>query len=149
MRGREAADPALDRSRPALPMMPGVPERCSHDYVHAGTAPPCSPPWKSPPARRSGPCTGGTGLEFKKFLAKLDKEVPSGLDAHLGLDNYVTHKASAVKKWLLLAHPRFRRHLIPTSPSWLDLVERGFAELTQKKPKHGVHRSTQVLECDS
>ncbi|WP_037684662.1 IS630 family transposase, partial [Streptomyces griseus] len=69
-------------------------------------------------------------VEFKKFLTKLDKEVPSGLDIHLILDNYPTHKTPAIKQWLL-AHPRFHLHLTPTSSSWLNLVERWFAELTQ------------------
>ncbi|MYS25801.1 IS630 family transposase, partial [Streptomyces sp. SID7804] len=86
-------------------------------------------------------------VEFKKFLTKLDKEVPAELDVHLILDNYVTHKTPAVKKWLL-AHPRFHLHFTPTSASWLNLVERWFAELTQKKLRRGVHRSVQALERD-
>lgn len=81
------------------------------------------------------------------FLAKLDKEVPADLDVHLICDNYVTHKTPAIKKWLL-AHPRFHLHFTPTSSSWLNLVERWFAELTQKKLKRGVHRSVQALEHD-
>ncbi len=86
-------------------------------------------------------------VEFKKFLARLDKEVPAGLGVHLILDNYATHKTPAVKTWLL-AHPRFHLHFTPTSASWLNLVERWFAELTQKKLKRGVHRSVQALERD-
>lgn len=86
-------------------------------------------------------------VEFKKFLTKLDEEVPADLEVHLILDNYVTHKTPAVKKWLL-AHPRFRLHFTPASSSWLNLVERWFAELTQKKLKPGVHRSVQALERD-
>jgi transposase len=85
--------------------------------------------------------------EFKKFLAKLDREVPAGLQVHLILDNYATHKTSAIKQWLL-AHPRFHLHFTPTSSSWLNLVERWFAELTQKKLKRGVHRSVEALERD-
>lgn len=73
--------------------------------------------------------------EFKKFLAKIDKEVPADLQVHLILDNYATHKTPDVKKWLL-AHPRFQLHFTPTSASWLNLVERWFAELTQKKLKN-------------
>ncbi|GGR70137.1 hypothetical protein GCM10010282_73300 [Streptomyces roseolus] len=83
--------------------------------------------------------------EFKKFLAKLDKEVSEGLDVHFILDNYATHQTPDIKKWLL-AHPRFHLHFTPTSASWLNLVERWFAELTQKKLKRGVHRSVQALE---
>lgn len=86
-------------------------------------------------------------IEFKKFLAKVDKTVPATLEVHLILDNYATHKTPDVKKWLL-AHPRFHLHFTPTSASWLNLVERWFGELTQKKLKRGVHRSVQALERD-
>ncbi|MFI1249530.1 transposase [Streptomyces anulatus] len=82
-----------------------------------------------------------------EVLAKLDREVPDGLQVHLILDNYATHKTPEIKKWLL-AHPRFHLHFTPTSASWLNLVERWFAELTQKKLKRGVHRSVQALERD-
>jgi transposase len=85
--------------------------------------------------------------EFKKFLIKLDKEVPAGLDVHLICDNYATHKTPAIKKWLL-AHPRFHLHFTPTGSSWLNLVERWFAELTNKQIRRGVHRSVQALEKD-
>ncbi|WP_031174325.1 IS630 family transposase, partial [Streptomyces durhamensis] len=138
---------ALDRSQPVLPMMPGVPERRSHDYVRAGTT-----TLFAALEVATGKVIGSLhrhhrAVEFKKFLAKLDKEVPAGLDVHLILDNYVTHKTPAIKKWLL-AHPRFHLHFTPTSSSWLNLVERWFAELTQKKLKRGVHRSVQALERD-
>ncbi|MFH8717498.1 IS630 family transposase, partial [Streptomyces zaomyceticus] len=85
--------------------------------------------------------------EFKKFLIKLDKEVPDGLEVHLVLDNYATHKTPAIKTWLL-AHPRFHLHFTPTGSSWLNLVERWFAELTNKQIRRGVHRSVQALEKD-
>ncbi len=138
---------ALDRSQPVLPMMPGVPERRSHDYVRAGTT-----TLFAALEVATGKVIGSLhrrhrAVEFKKFLAKLDKEVPAGLDVHLILDNYVTHKTPAIKTWLL-AHPRFHLHFTPTSSSWLNLVERWFAELTQKKLKRGVHRSVQALERD-
>ncbi|MFI2415737.1 IS630 family transposase [Streptomyces sp. NPDC018947] len=138
---------ALDRSQPVLPMVPGVPERRSHDYVRAGTT-----TLFAALEVATGKVIGSLhrrrrAVEFKKFLTKLDKEVPGELDVHLILDNYVTHKTPAVKKWLL-AHPRFHLHFTPTSSSWLNLVERWFAELTQKKLKRGVHRSVQALERD-
>ncbi|GCD33360.1 IS630 family transposase [Streptomyces chrestomyceticus JCM 4735] len=138
---------ALDRSQPVLPMMPGVPERRSHDYVRAGTT-----TLFAALEVASGKVFGSLhrrhrAVEFKKFLARLDKEVPAGLGVHLILDNYATHKTPAVKTWLL-AHPRFHLHFTPTSASWLNLVERWFAELTQKKLKRGVHRSVQALERD-
>ncbi|MBB4986695.1 transposase [Streptomyces sp. SFB5A] len=135
---------ALDRSQPVLP---GVPERRSHDYARSGTT------------TRFAALDTATGkvigslhrrhraVEFKKFLAKLDKEVPADLEVHLILDNYVTHKVPAVKKWLA-THPRFHLHFTPTGSSWLNLVERWFAELTTKKLRRGVHRSVQALEHD-
>ncbi|MEV6057862.1 transposase, partial [Streptomyces sp. NPDC052107] len=86
-------------------------------------------------------------VEFKKFLAKLDKEVPDHLDVHLICDNYATHKTPAIQKWLL-AHPRFHMHFTPTSSSWLNQVERWFALLTDKQIRRGVHRSVQALEKD-
>ncbi|WP_199820661.1 IS630 family transposase [Streptomyces sp. NRRL F-2664] len=138
---------ALDRSQPILPMMPGVPERRSHDYVRAGTT-----TLFAALDTATGKVIGSLhrrhrAVEFKKFLAKLDKEVPADLEVHLILDNYVTHKVPAVKKWLA-AHPRFHLHFTPTGSSWLNLVERWFAELTTKKLRRGVHRSVQALERD-
>ncbi|MGW2355202.1 IS630 family transposase, partial [Actinacidiphila glaucinigra] len=85
--------------------------------------------------------------EFKKFLAKLDKEVPAELDVHLICDNYATHKTPAIQKWLL-AHPRFHMHFTPTSSSWLNQVERWFALLTDKQIRRGVHKNVQALEKD-
>ncbi|MBT2382197.1 IS630 family transposase [Streptomyces sp. ISL-11] len=138
---------ALDRSQPVLPMMPGVPEHRSHDYVRAGTT-----TLFAALDTATGKVIGSLhrrhrALEFKKFLAKLDKEVPAGLEVHLILDNYVTHKVPAVKQWLA-AHPRFHLHFTPTGSSWLNLVERWFAKLTTKKLRRGVHRSVQALERD-
>ncbi|MET9675962.1 IS630 family transposase [Streptomyces sp. NPDC006482] len=138
---------ALDRSQPVLPMMPGVPERRSHDYVRAGTT-----TLFAALDTATGKVIGSLHrrhrtVEFKKFLVKLDKEVPADLEVHLVLDNYVTHKVPAVKTWLL-AHPRFHLHFTPTGSSWLNLVERWFAELTTKKLRRGVHRSVQALERD-
>ena len=86
-------------------------------------------------------------IEFKKFLERIDAEVPDELDVHLILDNYATHKTPAIKRWLL-RHPRFHLHFTPTGSSWLNLVERWFAELTTKKIKRGAHRSVPELERD-
>jgi transposase len=138
---------ALDRSQPVLPMMPGVPERASHDYVRAGTT-----TLFAALDAVTGKVIGSLHrrhrtAEFKRFLAKLDREVPAGLEVHLILDNYATHKTETIKKWLL-AHPRFQLHFTPTGSSWLNLVERWFAELTNKKLRRGVHRSVQALERD-
>ncbi|MFI7097735.1 IS630 family transposase [Streptomyces lydicus] len=138
---------ALDRSQPVLPMMPGVAERRRHDDVRAGTT-----TLFAALDTATGKVIGSLhrrhrAVEFKKFLAKLDKEVPAGLEVHLIMDNYVTHKVPAVKKWLA-THPRFHLHFTPTGSSWLNLVERWFAELTTKKLRRGVHRSVQALERD-
>lgn len=141
---------APDRPQPVLPMMPGVPERRSHDYLRAGTT-----TLFAALDTATGKVIGSLhrrhrAVEFKKFLVKLDKEVPANLEVHLILDNCITHKVLAVKKWLL-AHPRFPLHFTPTGSSWsswLNLVERWFAELTTNKLRRGVHRSVQALERD-
>jgi transposase len=138
---------ALDRSQPVLPMMPGVPQRVTHDYVRAGTT-----TLFAALEVATGKVIGSLHRrhradEFKKFLLKLDQEVPEDLDVHLVLDNYATHKTPAIKTWLL-AHPRFHLHFTPTGSSWLNLVERWFAELTNKQIRRGVHQSVQALEND-
>ncbi len=86
-------------------------------------------------------------MEFTKFLNKIDAEVPEELDVHLVLDNYATHKTPSVHRWLL-RHPRFHLHFTPTSSSWLNPVERWFAELTTKKLQRGAHTSVRALEAD-
>jgi transposase len=86
-------------------------------------------------------------IEFKQFLQTIDHEVPPEFDVHVVLDNSSTHKTPAVQKWLA-AHPRFVLHFTPTSASWLNLVERWFAELTNKKLKRGAHRSVRALNAD-
>ncbi|MEQ4608304.1 IS630 family transposase [Streptomyces cavourensis] len=138
---------ALDRSQPVLPMMPKVPQRVTHDYVRAGTT-----TLFAALEVATGKVIGSLhrrhrAEEFKKFLIKLDREVPDGLEVHLVLDNYATHKTPAIKTWLL-AHPRFHLHFTPTGSSWLNLVERCFAELTNKRIRRGVHKTVQALEKD-
>jgi len=138
---------ALDRSQPVLPMMPGVPQRVTHDYVRAGTT-----TLFAALEVATGKVIGSLhrrhrAEEFKKFLIKVDQEVPADLDVHLVLDNYATHKTPAIKTWLV-AHPRFHLHFTPTGSSWLNLVERWFAELTNKQIRRGVHKSVQALEND-
>ncbi|MFI1370254.1 IS630 family transposase [Streptomyces griseochromogenes] len=138
---------ALDRSQPVLPMMPGVPERVSHGYLRAGTT-----TLFAALDAATGKVIGSLhrrhrAAEFRKFLSKLDRELPIGLDVHLICDNYATHKTETIRRWLL-AHPRFHLHFTPTGSSWLNLVERWFAELTNKKLRRGVHRSVQSVERD-
>lgn len=86
-------------------------------------------------------------IEFHKFLQTIDQQVPTQLDVHIVLDNSSTHKTPKIQRWLA-AHPRFHLHFTPTSASWLNLVERWFAELTSKLLKRGTHRSVHALNAD-
>jgi transposase len=86
-------------------------------------------------------------IEFKKFLQKIDQEVPADLDIHMILDNYSTHNTPQIQRWLA-AHPRFHLHFTPTSASWINLVERWFAEPTTRKLRRGVHRTITELNTD-
>jgi transposase len=138
---------ALDRTAPILPMLPGTPQRASHDYKRFGTS-----SLYAALDIASGKVIGSLharhrAVEFKKFLQRLDSEVPDELEVHLILDNASTHKTAAIKRWLA-AHPRFVLHFTPTSSSWLNLVERWFAELTTKKLRRGSHRSVRELNAD-
>jgi len=136
---------ALDRSQPVLPMRPGQAERRTSDYTRYGTS----------SLFAALDIATGTVLgrcfrrhrakEFRKFLADIDREVPEGLDVHLVLDNYATHKTPSIQRWLL-RHPRFKLHFTPTKGSWLNQVERWFGLLTQRRLKRGVHRSVLQLE---
>jgi transposase len=138
---------ALDRTAPILPMLPGVPERATHDYKRHGTS-----SLYAALDLATGQVIGRLhsrhrAIEFKQFLATLDREVPGELDVHVVLDNSSTHKTPAIQKWLL-THPRFVLHFTPTSSSWLNLVERWFAELTAKKLRRSAHRSVPDLNRD-
>jgi transposase len=138
---------ALDRTAPILPMLPGVPERATHDYRRHGTS-----SLYAALNLTTGKVIGRLharhrAIEFKQFLQAIDREVPAELDVHIVLDNSSTHKTPAIQRWLL-AHPRFQLHFTPTSSSWLNLVERWFAELTSKLLKRGTHRSVTALNAD-
>jgi transposase len=138
---------ALDRSQPVLPMMPGMPERRTHDYLRNGVT-----SLFAALDIATGQVIGSLhrrhrSIEFKKFLAKLDQEVPTDLDVHLVCDNYATHKTETIQRWLA-TRPRFHVHFVPTSSSWLNQVERWFAELTTKLLQRGVHTSVPALEAD-
>jgi transposase len=138
---------ALDRTAPILPLLAGVPERRTHDYKRAGTS-----TLFAALDIATGQVIGSLhqrhrAIEFKKFLQTLDREVPDELEVHLILDNYATHKTPAIQKWLT-RHPRFVLHFTPTSASWLNLVERWFAELTERKLRRGTHRSVAELNTD-
>jgi transposase len=138
---------ALDRTAPILPMLPGTPERATHDYKRSGTSS-LYAALDLATGRVIGSLHGRhRAIEFKKFLQTLDREVPAELEVHIVLDNSSTHKTPAIQKWLA-AHARFVLHFTPTSSSWLNLVERWFAELTTKKLRRGAHRSVRQLNND-
>jgi transposase len=138
---------ALDRTAPILPMLPGTPERATHDYKRCGTSSLYAALDITTGQVISALHGRHRAVEFKKFLQTIDREVPAELAVHLVLDNASTHKTPAIKKWLL-AHPRFVLHFTPTSSSWINLVERWFAELTTKKLRRGTHRSVRALNSD-
>ena len=142
-----ASSASLDRSSPVLPMMPGMPEKRTHDYVRNGIT-----SLFAALDMASGKVIGALhrrhrSTEYRKFLIRIDKEVPVDLDVHIICDNYATHKTDLIQRWLA-AHPRFHIHFVPTSPSWLNMVERWFGELTTKLIQRGVHKSVQALEAD-
>ena len=135
---------ALDRSQPLLPMRPGQIERRTHDYRRHGTT-----SLFAALNVKTGQVAGQfhqrqRAREFRKFLDTIDANVPADLHVHLIMDNYGTHKTALVRRWLL-KRPRFHAHFTPTSASWLNLVERWFALLTEKQLRRGRHRSTQEL----
>jgi transposase len=138
---------ALDRSAPVLPMLPGVPARQSFDYVRNGTTSLFAALELATGTVISALKRRHRHQEFLAFLRTIDKQTRNDLDVHLILDNYATHKTPAVQRWLL-AHPRFQLHFTPTGASWLNLVERFFAEITVKLLRRGVHRSVNALEAD-
>ena len=136
---------ALDRTAPILALMPGTPQRRSHDYKRNGAAnlfaaldTASGKVITSMSARRRAE-------EFRKFLNLIDKEIPEHLDVHIVLDNVSTHKTPAIKR-RLLRHPRFSFHFTPTYSSWMNLVERWFAEITTKWIRRGSHTSVPDLQ---
>ena len=138
---------AIDRSQPVLPILPGTPQRMTHDYKRHGTT-----SLFAALDVATGQVIGQLhqrhrAVEFKAFLDQLDRAVPAALEVHLILDNYATHKTPAIQRWLL-RHPRFVLHFVPKGSSWLNLVERWFAEITTKLLQRGVHRSVPELEAD-
>ena len=137
---------ALDRTRPLLPMRPGQVERRTHDYLRHGTT-----SLFAALDAKTGRVIGRyhrrhRAVEFRKFLDTIEAEVPADLDVHLIVDNYATHKTALIRNWLV-KRPRFHLHFTPTSASWLNLVERWFALLTEKQLRRGVHQSSGELEA--
>ena len=128
--------------QPLLPMRPGQAERRTHDYLRHGTT-----SLFAALDVKSGRVIGDLHARHRwvEFLDRIDAEVPAALDVHLILDNYGTHKTPLVHRWLAW-HPWFHVHFTPTGASWLNLVERWFAALTEKQIQRGVHRSTWELK---
>lgn len=138
---------ALDRSQPVLPMMPGMPEKRTHDYFRHGTTSLFAAFNIADGTVISSLHRRHRAVEFKKFLAKIDGEAPTGLDVHIVCDNYATHKTPAVRNWLT-AHPRFHIHFTPTGSSLINQVKRWFAYLSQQLFQRSVHKNVQTLERD-
>jgi transposase len=138
---------ALDRSQPVLPMMPGMPERRTHDYSRHGVTSLFAAFNIADGTVISEIRRRHRAVEFKKFLVAIDKAVPAELDVHLVCDNLATHKTPAVRDWLA-RHPRFHIHFTPTGSSWINQVERWFGYLTDQLIRRGVHKSVQALEND-
>jgi transposase len=137
---------ALDRSQPMLPMRPGQPARRSHDYKRHGTTS-LFAALDIATGRVIGKCYARhRAIEFRKFLDEIEAAVPAGLDVHLVIDNYATHKAPLIRNWFN-RRPRWHVHLTPTSSSWINQVERFFALLTERQIRRGIHRSVVALKA--
>jgi transposase len=137
---------ALDRTAPVLPLRPGLPERATHDYVRHGTTNLYAALDMASGKVICDMTERHRAIEFRRFLNLINRSVPEDLDVHLVVDNSSTHKTPEIHRWLV-RHPRFHLHFTPTYSSWLNMVERWFAELTEKWLRRGTHRSTKELEA--
>ena len=136
---------ALDRTQPLLPMRPGQAERRTHDYKRHGTTS-LFAALDLKTSRVIGQLhRRHRSLEFRKFLDRIEAQAPAGLEVHIIADNYGTHKTAMIRNWFA-KRPRFHLHFTPTYGSWINLVERWFAELTNKRIRRGVFRSVKELE---
>jgi transposase len=135
---------ALERTAPALPLMPASPQRRSHDYTRHGTTNLYAALNLASGLVISQMTPRHRAIEFKRFLDQVDQAVPAALEVHVICDNSSTHKTPAIRRWLV-RHPRFHLHFTPTYSSWLNLVERWFGELTTKWLRRGSHRSVPEL----
>ena len=135
---------ALDRTQPMLPLRPGIPARQAHDYTRHGTTT-LFAALSMLDGKVIGDCMPRhRHQEFIRFLKKIDEETPAGLDLHLIADNYATHKHPRVKTWFK-RHPRFHLHFTPISRSWINMVERWFREITDKRIRRGSFGSVPEL----
>ena len=138
---------ALDREQPVLPMAPGVAEWRTHTYIHHGTTSLFAALDIATGAVIGKGYERHRATEFLDFLKQIDRQMPVGPDVHIVMDNYATHKTPKVGAWLA-RRPHWHIHFTPTSASWINQVERWFAELTRKQLQRGVHRSTAEFEAD-
>lgn len=138
---------ALDREQPVLPMAPGVAERRTHTYIRHGTTSLFAALDVATGAVIGKCYKRHRATEFLDFLKRIDARLPEGPDVHIIMDNYATHKTPKVKAWLA-RRSHWHIHFTPTSASWINQVERWFAELTRKQLQRGVHRSVAELEAD-
>jgi transposase len=137
---------ALDRTQPLLPLRPGQLERGTHDYKRHGTT-----SLFAALELKTSHVIGQLhrrhrSREFREFLDVIEAQVPDALEVHIIVDNYGTHKTATIRKWFA-KRPRFHVHFTPTYGSWINLVERWFAELTNKRLRRGVFRSVKELEA--
>lgn len=136
---------ALDRTRPLLPLRPGVPERQTHDYIRHGTTS-LFAALEVATGKVIGRCQHRhRSQEFLKFLEEVDRQLAVGPEVHIVMDNYGTHKTPKVKRWFA-RHPRYHLHFTPTSASWLNQVERFFAEITRRRIRRGSFTHVRELE---
>jgi transposase len=138
---------ALDRSQPVRPMMPGMPERRTHDYLRHGITSLFAAYGIADGTVISQLHRRHRAIEFRNFLTAIDKAVPAELDVHLVCDNYATCNTAEIRTWLA-RHPRFCVHFTPAGSSWMNQVERWFGLLTDKLIRRGVHPFVQALEND-
>ena len=137
---------ALERAQPILPMDLGIPERQTHNYIRNGTLDLFAALNVATGKVIAKTMRQHRAKDFVEFLGEVDANVPEGLEAHVILDNLSAHKAPAVKRWLV-RHPHFHLHFTPTYASWLNLVERFFALLTEDALKRGSHTSIPQLRA--
>ena len=136
---------ALNRTEPILPLAPGIPARQSHDYERHGVTSLFAAMDVASGVTISTCYRRHRHQEFLRFLNEIDANLPAKLQVHLVMDNYGTHKVAKVRNWLA-RHPHYHVHFTPTSGSWLNLVERLFAEVTERCVRRGSHTSVRVLE---
>jgi len=137
---------ALDRTQPLLPLRPGQLERGTHDYKRHGTTS-LFAALELKTSRVIGQLhRRHRSREFREFLDVIEAQVPAELEVHIIADNYGTHKTAMIRKWFA-KRPRFHVHFTPTYGSWINLVERWFAELTNKRIRRGAFRSVKELEA--